>query len=25
MFDRAFLGEASYQRERAAVMAGWVG
>jgi alkylation response protein AidB-like acyl-CoA dehydrogenase len=25
LFDRAFLGEASYHRERAAVLAGWVG
>ena len=25
VFDRAFLGEASYHRERAAVLAGWVG
>jgi len=25
LFDRAFLGEASYHRERAAALAGWVG
>jgi alkylation response protein AidB-like acyl-CoA dehydrogenase len=25
VFDRAFLGEARYHRERAAILAGWVG